>query len=79
MPVCMQVVLYVDGVKVGEASASGDTPHHIIHRLCEIDMDMAGNMQNTASQGVGFKLKLPELEHGRHEVCLRCHPAYQDS
>lgn len=65
-------MLYVDGVKVGEASASGDTPHHIIHRLCEIDMDMAGNMQNTASQGVGFKLKLPELEHGRHEVCLHC-------
>ena len=65
-----QVVLYVDGVKVGEASASGDTPHHIIHRLCEIDMDMAGDMQhNTATQGVGFKLKLPELQHGRHEVC----------
>ena len=70
----VQVVLYVDGVKVGEASASGDTPHHIIHRLCEIDMDMAGDMQhNTASQGVGFKLKLPDLQHGRHEVCLACH------
>ena len=68
----MQVVLYVDGVRVGEASASGDTPHHIIHRLCEIDMDMAGDMQqNTASQGVGFKLKLPELQHGRHEVCAQ--------
>lgn len=80
----MQVVLYVDGVKVGEASASGDTPHHIIHRLCEIDMDMAGDMQhNAASQGVGFKLKLPELQHGRHEVgferLLLCQQRYLSS
>ena len=66
----MQVVLYIDGVRIGEASASGDTPHHIIHRLCEIDMDMAGDMQQSAQQGVGFKLKLPELQQGRHEVQL---------
>ncbi len=64
----MQVVLYVDGVRIGEAAASGDTPHHIIHRLCEIDMDMAGDMQQPAQQGVGFTLKLPELQQGRHEV-----------
>ena len=69
----MQVVLYVDGVRVGEAAASGDTPHHIIHRLCEIDMDMAGDMQQPAQQGVGFTLKLPELQQGRHEVCCCCH------
>lgn len=65
----VQVVLYVDGVRVGEAAASGDTPHHIIHRLCEIDMDMAGDMQQPTQQGVGFTLKLPELQQGRHEVC----------
>ncbi len=71
----MQVVLYVDGVRVGEAAASGDTPHHIIHRLCEIDMDMAGDMQQPAQQGVGFTLKLPELQQGRHEVrsCYQRH------
>ncbi len=67
-----QVVLYVDGVRIGEAAASGDTPHHIIHRLCEIDMDMAGDMQQPAQQGVGFTLKLPELQQGRHEVRF-CH------
>jgi len=66
------VVLYVDGVRIGEAAASGDTPHHIIHRLCEIDMDMAGDMQQPAQQGVGFTLKLPELQQGRHEVRF-CH------
>lgn len=64
----LQVVLYVDGVRIGEAAASGDTPHHIIHRLCEIDMDMAGDMQQPAQQGVGFTLKLPELQQGRHEI-----------
>lgn len=73
----MQVVLYVDGVRIGEAAASGDTPHHIIHRLCEIDMDMAGDMQQPAQQGVGFTLKLPELQQGRHEVrsCYSLSPA----
>ena len=64
----MQVVLYIDGVRIGEASADGDTPHHIIHRLCEIDMDLAGSMQQPAQQGVGFSLKLPELQQGRHEA-----------
>ena len=64
----MQVVLYIDGVRIGEASADGDTPHHIIHRLCEIDMDLAGSMQQPAQQGVGFNLKLPELQQGRHEA-----------
>ena len=43
--------MYVDGVRIGEASAAGDTPHHIIHRLCEVDMDLAGSMQQPAQQG----------------------------
>lgn len=66
----IQVVLYVDGIRVGTVSATSDTPHHIIHRLCEIDMDMAANLQQPGQQqqGVGFTLKLPELQHGRHEV-----------
>ncbi len=35
-------------------------------------MDMAGDMQQPAQQGVGFTLKLPELQQGRHEVRF-CH------
>ena len=70
VPCSVQVVLYVDGIRVGAVSATGDTPHHIIHRLCEIDMDMAANLQQPSQQqqGVGFTLKLPELQQGRHEV-----------
>ena len=61
-------MLYVDGIRIGEASADGDTPHHIIHRLCEIDMDLAGATQQPVQQGVGFSLKLPDLQQGRHEA-----------
>lgn len=63
----MQV--YVDTMKVGETQASQETPHHIVHRLCELDMHIASDMeQPPLQQGVGFRLKLPELPEGRHEV-----------
>ena len=65
----MQVQVYVDNVKVGEVVASKETPHHIVHRLCELDMHIAGDMeQPSAQEGVGFELKLPELSQGKHEV-----------
>lgn len=65
----MQVMLYVDGVSVGEVSASGETPHHIIHRLCELDLHLGSEMeQPVQQQGVGFRLKLPGLNPGKHEV-----------
>ena len=64
-----QVLVYVDGVLVGEVPAKGDTPHHIIHRLCDLDMHLENEMQQpTPQQGVGFTLNLPELHSGRHEV-----------
>lgn len=67
----MQVLVYVDGFLVGEVAAKGDTPHHIIHRLCDLDMNLENEMeQPTPQQGVGFALKLPELHSGRHEVLL---------
>ncbi len=65
----VQVLVYVDGFLVGEVAAKGDTPHHIIHRLCDLDMHLENEMeQPTPQQGVGFTLNLPELRSGRHEV-----------
>ena len=69
MGIRAQVLVYVDGVKVGEAVASGETPHHIVHRLCELDMHISGEMESPSLQrGVGFSLSLPELPEGKHEV-----------
>lgn len=49
--------------------ASVATPHHIVHRLCELDMHIGGDMGRTGlQQGVGFEFKLPELPQGKHEV-----------
>jgi hypothetical protein len=65
----VQVVVYVDGVKVGEVPASGETPHHIIHRLCELDMGQRSELEQPPQQlGVGFRIRLPDLQQGRHEV-----------
>jgi hypothetical protein len=64
-----QVVVYVDGFKVGEVAAAGETPHHIIHRLCELDMGQRSEMEQPPQQlGVGFRIRLPDLQQGRHEV-----------
>ena len=62
--------MYVDGRKVGEAPAVGATPHHIIHRLCEIDLTLGERAQQPPQQqmGVGFHLKLPMLTAGKHEA-----------
>ncbi|KAK9807182.1 hypothetical protein WJX73_004899 [Symbiochloris irregularis] len=65
----LQVRLFVDGVSVGEVTATAKTPHHIIHRLCELDLQMGSEMeQPVQQQGVGFQLALPNLNPGRHEV-----------
>ncbi len=66
-----QVLVYVDGKKVGEAPAVGATPHHIIHRLCEIDLTLGERAQQPPQpqqMGVGFHLKLPMLNAGKHEA-----------
>ena len=63
-----QVVLYVDGTRVGEAQAAEETPHHIIHRLCELDLAVSDLQQPPQQKGVGFRLKLPNLMQGKHEV-----------
>ena len=63
-----QVVVYVDGTRVGEALASEETPHHIIHRLCELDLAVSDLQQPPQQKGVGFRLKLPNLMQGKHEV-----------
>lgn len=65
----LQVEIYVDGVKVGQAKASRETPHHIVHRMCELDLHFTSEMEQPAlQQGVGFKLELPDLSEGKHEV-----------
>ena len=65
----LQVEIYVDGVKVGQATASRETPHHIVHRMCELDLHFTSEMEQPAlQQGVGFKLELPDLSEGKHEV-----------
>ena len=75
-----QVMVYVDGFLVGEVAAKGDTPHHIIHRLCDLDMNLENEMeQPTPQQGVGFALKLPELRSGRHEVLQSASPMRSES
>lgn len=63
-----QVVVYIDGVRVGEALALEETPHHIIHRLCELDLAVSELEQPPRQKGVGFRLKLPNLTEGKHEV-----------
>ena len=64
-----QVHIFVDNVRVGEATSSMATPHHIVHRLCELDMHIAGDVGQTGlQQGVGFEFKLPELPQGKHQV-----------
>ncbi|KAK9817855.1 hypothetical protein WJX72_003172 [[Myrmecia] bisecta] len=65
----LQVEVYVDGIQVGQSFASLETPHHIIHRLCELDLSVTTELeQPPLQQGVGFRLKLPDLNQGRHEV-----------
>ena len=64
--------MYVDGVRVGVAPASGETPHHIIHRLCELDLARSELEQPPQQVGVGFRLRLPDLQQGRHEVRAHC-------
>ena len=61
----------MDGVRVGEAQASEETPHHIIHRLCELDLAVSDLQQPPQQQGVGFRLRLPTLMQGKHEVRAR--------
>ena len=57
---------------MGNAMASSATPHHIVHRLCELDMHIAGDVGQTGlQQGVGFEFKLPELPQGKHQVLLK--------
>lgn len=50
-----------------------ETPHHIIHRLCELDLAVSELEQPPRQKGVGFRLKLPTLAEGKHEVC-QCSP-----
>ena len=64
----VQVVVYVDGVRVGVAAAAEETPHHIIHRLCELDLAVSELQQPPQQKGVGFRLRLPSLMQGKHEV-----------
>jgi hypothetical protein len=68
LPNLAQVVVYVDGVRVGVAAAAEETPHHIIHRLCELDLAVSELQQPPQQKGVGFRLRLPSLMQGKHEV-----------
>lgn len=61
----MQVLVYVDGVSVGETSTGQPTPHLLINRLCE---GQTSESEPGASQALGFRLELPPLQHGRHQA-----------
>ena len=60
----LQVSVFVDGVSVGETSTGEQSPHLLIHRLCE------GSSDSDASSGqaLGFRMELPPLHQGLHEV-----------
>ena len=60
-----QVLLYVDGVKVGETSGGEKTPHLMINRLCEGE---TSDSDGSVSARLGFRHQLPPLPAGRHEV-----------
>jgi hypothetical protein len=60
-----QVLLYVDGVKVGETSGGEKTPHLMINRLCEGE---TSDSDGSVSARLGFRHQLPPLPSGRHEV-----------
>ena len=60
-----QVLLYVDGVKVGQTSGGEKTPHLLINRLCEGE---TSESDGSASRMLGFRHALPPLTPGRHEV-----------
>ena len=65
----MQVLVYVDGILVGEGTADKETPHHIVHRLCELDAVLQSATQQAQQQvGVGFRVPLPALTPGSHQV-----------
>ena len=49
----LPVFLYVDGVRVGEVLAGGETPHEIVHRLCGRDADAAGKKKGGGGSDSG--------------------------
>lgn len=70
-----QVYIYVDGAFVGEAVATADTPHQVVDRLCgaaAADKSGGGASHDApthpATSGVGFRVPLPPLSPGRHDV-----------
>jgi hypothetical protein len=60
-----QVLIYVDGVKVGETSGGEQTPHLMINRLCEGE---TSDSDGSVSTRLGFRQQLPPLPPGRHQV-----------
>lgn len=61
----VQLLVYVDGVAVGETATGEPTPHLLINRLCE---GQTSESDPGASQTLGFSLELPPLQHGRHQA-----------
>ena len=61
----VQLLVYVDGVLVAETSTGDPTPHLLINQLCE---GQTSESDPGASQALGFRLELPPLQHGRHQV-----------
>jgi hypothetical protein len=60
-----QVLIYIDGVKVGETSGGQKTPHLMINRMCEGE---TSDSDGSISTRLGFRHQLPPLPSGRHEV-----------
>lgn len=63
-----QVLIYVDGVKVGETGGGENTPHLLINRLCEGE---TSDSDGSVSTHLGFRHQLPALAPGRHEVGMQ--------
>ena len=59
------MLVFVDGVLVGETTTGEPTPHLLINRLCE---GQTSESDAAASRALGFRMELPPLQHGRHEA-----------
>jgi len=59
------VLVYVDGIKVGQTAGGEKTPHLLINRLCEGE---TSDSDGSTSAALGFRHQLPPLPPGRHEV-----------
>lgn len=65
-----QALVYIDSHSVGQALVTDATPHAVIDQLCEAKHKPTD--ASLMSAGFGFRLALPPLTAGMHEVSVTC-------